>query len=273
MFIYSLNMFIFYLCRLIIILMPRYFIQLSYNGTAYHGWQVQDNTEKTVQHTLNIMLSMVLNEQIFVTGCGRTDTGVHAKDFYAHFDSAVDLLADGDKWMFRFNNMLPRDIAIKRILKVKPEANSRFDATSRTYEYRINKKKDPFAIDASWFVYGALDINAMNNASKILFEYTDFTSFAKSNTQSFTNNCIITEAEWKEEHEELIFTIRADRFLRNMVRAIVGTLVEVGKGKLSLEEFRNVIESRNRSNAGFSVPACGLYLTIVQYPENYFVLE
>jgi tRNA pseudouridine38-40 synthase len=250
--------------------MFRYFIRLSYNGTAYHGWQVQDNTEKTVQHVLNTMLSMLLNQTVFVTGCGRTDTGVHAKDFYGHFDAETDLMPDKDKWIFRFNNSLPKDVAVKEIIKVSNDANSRFDAVSRTYEYHINKKKDPFLIDSSWFVYGALDIKAMNNAAKILFEYTDFSSFAKSNTQSFTNNCKIYKAEWKVKEDNLVFTISADRFLRNMVRAIVGTLVEVGKGKLNIEDLRKVIESKNRSNAGFSVPAEGLYLTEVQYPKDYF---
>ncbi|MDF2436602.1 MAG: tRNA pseudouridine synthase [Bacteroidota bacterium] len=253
--------------------MSRYFIRLSYNGTAYHGWQVQDNTDKTVQHTLNIMLSMLLNEPVFVTGCGRTDTGVHAKDFYAHFDTSTDLLNDRDKWIFRFNNSLPQDIAIKEILKVKDEGNSRFDAVSRTYEYHITKKKDPFNVDGAWFVYGPLHVEEMNKAAKVLFEYTDFTSFAKSNTQSFTNNCKIYKAEWVVQNDMLVFTISADRFLRNMVRAIVGTLVDVGKGKLDVNGFQAIIESRNRSNAGFSVPAEGLYLTEVLYPDGYFLNE
>jgi tRNA pseudouridine38-40 synthase len=253
--------------------MSRYFIRLSYNGTAYHGWQVQDNTEKTVQQVLNSMLSMLLNHPVFITGCGRTDTGVHARDYYAHFDTDVDLLADRDKWVFRFNNSLPSDIAIKNIHKVKDDGSSRFDAVSRTYEYHITKKKDPFLVNASWFVYGALDVESMNIAAKALFDYTDFTSFAKSNTQSFTNNCKIYKAEWAVRGDVWVFTVSADRFLRNMVRAIVGTLVDVGKGKLSIEGFRAVIESKNRSNAGFSVPAEGLYLTEVVYPNGYFELN
>ncbi|MCW3102096.1 MAG: tRNA pseudouridine synthase [Bacteroidetes bacterium] len=250
--------------------MPRYFIQLSYNGTAYHGWQVQENTKLTVQETLNEMLSRLLNQAVSVTGCGRTDTGVHAKDFYAHFDADADLLSTKEKWIFRFNQALPADIAISAVYRVKDDANSRFDAVSRTYEYRISRKKDPFGIDAAWFLYGHLDMDAMNKAAALLFDHTDFSSFAKSNTQSFTNNCRIYKAEWNEEGDLLVFTISADRFLRNMVRAIVGTLAEVGKGKMSTEEFTAVIESRNRSNAGFSVPACGLYLARVAYPEGYF---
>jgi tRNA pseudouridine38-40 synthase len=250
--------------------MPRYFIQLSYNGTAYHGWQVQENTTLTVQETLNTMLSMLLNEPVSVTGCGRTDAGVHAADFYAHFDANADLPAAGGKWIYRFNQALPPDIAVSGIYKVRDDANSRFDAISRTYEYRISRKKDPFGINASWFLHGGLDVAAMNKAAALLFDHTDFTSFAKSNTQSFTNNCKIYKAEWKEEGGLLVFTISADRFLRNMVRAIVGTLTEAGKGKMSTEEFVKVIESKNRSNAGFSVPACGLYLTKVEYPADYF---
>lgn len=250
--------------------MPRYFIQLSYKGTAYHGWQVQDNTPLTVQEVLNKMLSRLINHEVFVTGCGRTDTGVHAKDFFAHFDTETDLIPDREKWVFRFNNALPDDIAIHRIIKVHEDANSRFDAVSRTYEYRINKKKDPFRIDQSWYLYGNLNVDAMNKAAALLFNYSDFSSFAKSNTQSFTNNCKIYKAEWKEEEDALVFTISADRFLRNMVRAIVGTLTEVGKGKMNMEEFVKVIESKDRANAGFSVPACGLYLTKVEYPADYF---
>jgi tRNA pseudouridine38-40 synthase len=250
--------------------MPRYFIQLSYNGTAYHGWQVQENTKLTVQEVLNEVISRLLNHEVFVTGCGRTDTGVHAKEFYAHFDSSLDLSENKSKWIFRFNNALPQDIAIHDIQQVKDEANSRFDAVSRTYEYHITKVKDPFRIEAAWYLYGSLNIDAMNNAASLLFNYTDFTSFSKSNTQNFTNNCKIYRAEWKVEGERLIFTITADRFLRNMVRAIVGTLTEVGKEKMSIEDFVKVIEAKNRSMAGFSVPACGLYLTSVKYPEDYF---
>ncbi|HEX8514915.1 MAG TPA: tRNA pseudouridine(38-40) synthase TruA [Bacteroidia bacterium] len=250
--------------------MPRYFIELSYNGTAYHGWQVQDNTPLTIQHELNTMLSRLLNTGVAVTGCGRTDTGVHARNFYAHFDADTDLISAKDKWLFRFNNSLPGDIAISNIFKVKDDGNSRFDAVSRTYEYLVTKKKDPFLIDGAWFVYGELDVEKMNKAAAMLFSHNDFSSFAKSNTQSFTNNCRIFKAEWREENEMLIFTVSADRFLRNMVRAIVGTLAEVGKGKLTLEQFNEVILSKNRSNAGFSVPACGLYLVRVEYPAEYF---
>lgn len=251
--------------------MQRYFIQLSYNGTAYHGWQIQENTVKTVQQTLNEMLSRLLNEPIMVTGCGRTDTGVHAKEFFAHFDSSIaDLKANEAKWIFKFNHALPADIAIQKILNVHEKANTRFDAIARTYQYIINKTKDPFQIDLACYLYGNYNIEEMNKAAQILFEHTDFSAFAKSNTQNFTNNCKIYKAEWKEEKDRIIFTISADRFLRNMVRAIVGTILDVGKGKMTLEEFKEVINSKVRSNAGLSVHPSGLYLTKVEYPKDYF---
>ena len=251
--------------------MQRYFIQLSYNGTAYHGWQIQINTFLTVQQVLNEMLSQLLNEPIITTGCGRTDAGVHATEFFAHFDSTKsDLQQNQDKWIFKFNHALPADIAIQRIIAVHEKANARFDAVSRTYQYIINRKKDPFQIDRACFLYGVFDLVEMKKATELLFDYIDFSAFAKSNTQNFTNNCKLYKAEWKEENELLIFTISADRFLRNMVRAIVGTLLDVGKGKMSVEEFRKVIETKARSNAGFSAHACGLYLTKVEYPSTLF---
>ena len=253
--------------------MQRYFIQLSYNGTAYHGWQVQENTSATVQQVLSEMLSKLLNEPVFATGCGRTDTGVHATDFYAHFDTSnAALMTEKEKWIFRFNAALPADISVQNIYAVKADANARFDAVARTYQYFISRKKDPFRIGRACFLYGALDVEAMNSAAAELFRHTDFTSFAKSNTQNFTNNCRVYEAEWREENGLLVFTVSADRFLRNMVRAIVGTLIDVGKGKMSREEFNAVIESRDRSNAGYSVPACGLYLVKVDYPAAYFTI-
>jgi tRNA pseudouridine38-40 synthase len=249
----------------------RYFIQLSYNGTAYHGWQIQENTFTTVQQVMNDMLSKLLNEPVFVTGCGRTDTGVHALEYFAHFDCTKNLMEDAPKWIFKFNHALPADIAIQQIIPVGEKANARFDAISRTYEYHIHYKKNPFLIDRSAYMYFELDVNKMNEAAATLFKYTDFSSFAKSNTQNFTNNCKIYKAEWEvRSHDRLVFTIAADRFLRNMVRAIVGTLINVGKGKITVEDFQTIIDKKNRSAAGLSVPACGLYLTNVIYPKNYF---
>jgi tRNA pseudouridine38-40 synthase len=251
--------------------LQRYFIQLSYNGTAYHGWQIQPNAFQTVQQVLNEMLSKLLNQPIFITGCGRTDTGVHATDYYAHFDATQhDLQENQERWIFKFNHALPADIAIHKIIAVAENANARFDAVARTYHYIINRKKDPFKIDTACFLYGALNLEEMNKATKLLFDYTDFSAFAKSNTQNLTNICKLYKAEWREEEDLLIFTISANRFLRNMVRAIVGTLLDVGKGKLSIDEFKEIIESKKRSKAGFSAHACGLYLIKVDYPKNYF---
>jgi tRNA pseudouridine38-40 synthase len=246
----------------------RFFIQLSYNGTAYHGWQVQENTFQTVQQVLNEMLSRLLNEPVFVTGCGRTDAGVHATEYFAHFDSSVDLMENKAKWIFKFNHALPADIAIHKVIPVNEKANSRFDAVARTYQYFITRKKDPFQIDKACFIYGELNVEEMNKAANVLFDYIDFSAFAKSNTQNHTNNCKIYKAEWRHENDMLVFTISADRFLRNMVRAIVGTLLEVGKGKMNIDGFRKVIESKTRSNAGLSAHACGLYLTKVEYPDG-----
>ncbi|MBL7883545.1 MAG: tRNA pseudouridine(38-40) synthase TruA [Bacteroidia bacterium] len=248
--------------------MQRYFIQLAYNGTAYHGWQIQENTPNTIQQVLNEKLSLILNELITVTGCGRTDTGVHAKDFYAHFDSEkIDIAENEFKWIHKLNSVLPNDIAAFKIFKVKNDANARFDAISRTYDYVNCTSKNPFLIDTAYFIKSEPDIEKMNNACKVLFEYIDFSCFSKSNTQTFTNNCKILEAHWKKENNLLVFTISADRFLRNMVRAIVGTLLEIGENKITIEELKEIIESKNRSNAGFSVPAGGLFLTKIQYPE------
>lgn len=251
--------------------MQRYFIQLSYNGTAYHGWQVQENTIQTVQQVLNEMLSRLLNESIGIMGCGRTDTGVHAREYFAHFDSnKVDLLIDKKRLLFKFNHALPADIVIHDIIAVSEKANARFDAVARTYQYIVCRKKNSFQVERAYFFYDDLNIDEMNKAAKVLFDYEDFSSFARSNTQTSTNICKLYKAEWKEEGEFLIFTISANRFLRNMVRAIVGTLLKVGKGKMTIDEFKKVIESKDRSNAGLSALACGLYLTKVEYPANYF---
>ena len=250
--------------------MPRYFIQLSYHGKHYHGWQVQANTGETIQQVLNEMLSRLLNESVSVYGCGRTDTGVHATEYYAHFDTSVNLLADEAHWVFKFNNALPADIAVQKILKVRENANARFDAVARTYKYLVNRSKDPFHVNSACYIYGELDMEEMNKAAAILFEYEDFTSFAKTGAQTGTNICKIYRAEWKEENGLLVFTISADRFLRNMVRAIVGTMLMVGKKKITVEKFRKTIEDRDRTKAGLSAHACGLYLVKVDYPANYF---
>jgi tRNA pseudouridine38-40 synthase len=243
----------------------RYFIEIAYNGTAYHGWQIQANAS-SVQEVLNKALSTICREKIETLGCGRTDTGVHARQLFAHFDlySKADL-AD-TRFLLSLNSLLPYDISVKNILEVKPDAHARFDASKRSYEYHIHFKKDPFKYNLSWLLRDVPNMELMNKAALILNEYTDFSCFSKSNTQTFTNNCIISRAEWVETSQGMIFHISADRFLRNMVRAIVGTLIRVGKGEIVPDDLRGIIESKDRSNAGESVPACGLYLTEVLYP-------
>ncbi len=252
--------------------MHRYFLQISYNGTAYHGWQQQENAT-TVQQVLNEKLSIILQKKINAVGAGRTDTGVHAEYFMVHFDVDKPIL-DFSLFLDKMNKLLPKDIAVFQLFKVHNEANTRFDALSRTYEYRITRKKNPFVTDLAWNYRVSLNIDLMNQAAKVLFEYQDFTSFSKTGTQVKTNNCKIYEAQWLEKDKNLlIFRIKADRFLRNMVRAIAGTLIDVGREKLSLADFRKIIESKNRSNAGLSVPAHGLFLTGIEYPEGLFKAE
>lgn len=247
--------------------MQRYFLKLSYNGTNYHGWQIQKNTPKTVQQIINDSLSTVLGEPIETVGCGRTDTGVHAKEFYAHFDSDKDNLHQDQRlWLHKFNTITPPDIAIQNIIPVAANNHARFDATARTYQYFIARLKDPFSIDKAYYLHGDIKVDLMQKAAQELLNYHDFSCFSKSNTQVNTNNCKITKAVWTEENGFLIFTITADRFLRNMVRAIVGTLLDIGKEKNSVSDLAKIINSKNRSDAGFSVPACGLYLTKVEYP-------
>ncbi|MDB5109528.1 MAG: tRNA pseudouridine(38-40) synthase TruA [Mucilaginibacter sp.] len=240
----------------------RFFIELAYDGTNYHGWQTQHNA-LSVQEVLNKCLSTVLRESIETLGCGRTDTGVHARQFFAHFDAAQFIVHEN--LLRSINSILPDDIAVKRIIPVSADAHARFDATLRSYEYHIHFEKNPFKTGYSWQVRDEPDKALMNLAAKIIMEYTDFSCFSKSNTQVKTNNCKITKAEWVQKDNAIVFQISADRFLRNMVRAIVGTLLMVGHKEISPEAIRNIIESKNRSNAGTSVPACGLYLTEVRY--------
>ena len=244
----------------------RYFIQISYKGTAYHGWQIQPNAH-SVQEVMEKTLSTLLRESIQVTGAGRTDTGVHASFFVAHFD-AYDPALDSPDFVYKLNGFLPNDIAVQKVWKVHSNAHARFDARSRTYRYVVVREKEPFSEETAFRFSGALDLEKMNRAAKILFEYNDFTSFSKLHTDVKTNHCQIMQAEWMEEGIRLVFTIRADRFLRNMVRAIVGTLLDTGRGKLGMEEFRKIIESKDRGLAGASAPAHGLFLTGIEYPED-----
>lgn len=241
----------------------RYFIELAYDGTNYHGWQAQPNAV-TVQEVLDHALSTVLRSPIETVGCGRTDTGVHATQFFAHFDGRP-LGISHQTLVNSLNGLLPPDIGIKRVIETHPEAHARFDATLRSYQYHVHFGKDPFNLNRSWGLRDRPDVALMNEAAQIIMTYTDFSCFSKSNTQTFTNNCKISRAEWVEHESGLVFHISADRFLRNMVRAIVGTLIEIGRKEMEPEAIRQVIESKNRSKAGTSVPACGLYLTEVKY--------
>lgn len=248
----------------------RYFIKLSYKGTKYHGWQIQPNSS-TIQEILNQDLSLILKEKIEVTGAGRTDTGVHARIYYAHFDSSVNDLNADRNLVFRINGKLPKDIAIQQILKVKPDAHSRFDALSRTYEYHITRIKDPFLTDFAYYLYGDLNFQDMREAASHLTNVSDFTSFSKVDTDVKTNICKVTRAVWTIDKDRMIFSITADRFLRDMVRAIVGTLLDIGFGKIGFDDFVEIIEKKNRSAAGNSVPAKGLFLTDIQYPPEVFL--
>ncbi len=246
----------------------RYFIKLDYNGSAFHGWQIQPNAI-TVQEWINNALSKILNEKINVVGCGRTDTGVHAHNFIAHFDSNKDKLHLENNLVYKLNRFVPKEIFIYKISKMNSEAHSRFDATSRTYKYYISKKKDPFLHMYTLLKKVKLDVEQMDEATKKLFNYTDFTSFSKVDTDTKTNNCKIMEAFWEDNEDQLIFTIKADRFLRNMVRAIVGTLLDIGKGKTSINDFCKIIETKDRSKAGSSAPAHALFFEDISYPYNF----
>lgn len=240
----------------------RYFIELSYQGKNYHGWQIQPDVI-TVQEKLNKAVSTIFQFNIEVVGAGRTDTGVHASQMFAHFD--LDKKLKGDI-PHKLNSVLPPDIVVHNVFAVANEKHARFDAISRSYEYKVWLGRNPFLLDFSWQIHSQnLNIDLMNDAASLLLEYTDFQTFSKVKTDVYTYNCDVTEAVWKQNGKELTFYISANRFLRNMVRAIVGTLVDVGLGKITKDEFRQIIESKSRSNAGLSVPAKGLFLTKIKY--------
>jgi tRNA pseudouridine38-40 synthase len=248
----------------------RYFIELACLGTKYCGWQVQPNAN-TVQAELDKALSTLLRVPVVTTGAGRTDTGVHASFFVAHFDSAQKNLNWDQKFLVSLNEILPKDIAVREIVAVIPDAHARFSALSRTYEYRLSRFKDPFSIDSSWLYKGNLNVEDMKIASSKLLDYTDFTSFSKLGSDVKTNNCKIFFALWESQQTQLVFTIRADRFLRNMVRAIVGTLIDVGRGKITVQDFEKIIDAKDRSLAGTSAPPEGLLLTNIEYPVSIFL--
>ena len=247
----------------------RYFIELSYLGKAYCGWQRQPDMP-TVQQQLEGALSKLAGEAVEVVGAGRTDTGVNASFYVAHVDLSSEL-QDLDQFCYKLNRILPRDIAVERLRRVKPEAHARFDALEREYRYLISPRKNPFTVDLEWYYQVPLDLAKMNRAAESLLEVEDFTSFAKLNSNNHTNICHLTWARWEQlEGGVLCFTIRSDRFLRNMVRAIVGTLVDVGRGRYTVEEFREIVTSRDLQRSSAGAPAQGLYLSSVKYDESIY---
>jgi len=247
--------------------MQRYFLELAYNGTLYHGWQLQQNAP-SVQSMLETAIKTLTGKNIKTTGAGRTDSGVHARFFVAHFDSDHPLFLETAHFLHRINCLLPEDIVVHQIYPVLPDAHARFSALTRTYEYAISRVKDPFHKDVSWYYARTLNVVAMNIASGFLTEFVDYTSFSKLHTDVKTNNCKVQFARWTENPGMLIFSIQADRFLRNMVRALVGTMIDVGLQKISPEDFKAIVEGKNRNLAGFSAPARGLSLTAITYPPH-----
>jgi len=244
----------------------RYLLRLAYNGSEFHGWQIQPNAI-SVQESIENCLSKIFGTKVNVLGCGRTDTGVHASDFYAHFD-VEEVKYDNPKLLYKLNSMLPRSIAIKELYPVHEDFHARFSATARKYKYHISKNKNPFQVNQTWCFYKDLDITAMQEAGALLLRYTDFTSFAKLHTDVKTNICDVMEFEVIDSEAELIIHIKANRFLRNMVRAIVGTIIEVGLGKISVTDFKGIIEAEDRKAAAFSAPASGLFLSYIEYPTT-----
>lgn len=246
----------------------RYFLTLAYNGSSFHGWQRQHNAT-SVQQVLEEALTTLLRTPIVIVGAGRTDTGVHAKEMMAHFDA--DISTELEKNLpYLLNRYLNEEIVIHRLERVKADAHARFDATARTYEYHLGFQKNPFKQQLQYYFHQPLSVDDMNKAAQILLTYKDFEAFAKTHSDVKTFLCDITHAHWETKTDGAIFTITANRFLRNMVRAIVGTLLEIGTGKIEVADMHKIIQSKNRGEAGFSVPASGLFLTEIQYPQNIY---
>lgn len=244
----------------------RYFLEFSYRGTAYNGWQKQNNA-LGIQQVLEEALAKILRMPVEMTGSSRTDAGVHAEQQFAHFDLPA-ALPDPDLVIYKLNGLIPADIAVLSLIEVPDDINSRFAATHRKYEYRITKRKNPFLTGLAYKLTTDLDVTRMNKAAELLLIHRDFESFSKIHTNVNNFRCTITEAVWVETADMLVFHIKANRFLRGMVRALVGTLLEVGRGKKTIADFEQVILSRNRKNAGAQAPAEGLFLVEVGYPES-----
>lgn len=248
----------------------RYFIEIAYSGKNYFGWQRQPK-QISVQQVLEDSLSTLLRQEIQIAGAGRTDTGVHAKQLFAHFDTYK--IEDKENFIFRLNSFLPKDISVNNIFEVKDDAHARFDALEREYEYRIVIGKDPFSQDFAYQIYNKPNVEAMNEAANLLLDHKDFQCFSRSKTDVKTYYCKVVKAGWEEKENILVFTITADRFLRNMVRAIVGTLLDIGFGKITLDDFKEVLKSKNREKAGASAPPQGLCLIKIVYPESLFITD
>lgn len=247
--------------------MTRYFLELSYKGSAYNGWQIQQNA-LSVQEIIQKALSTLLKESVLIVGAGRTDTGVHASFYIAHFDTESQNDIENISFCYHLNAILPKDIAVYKIYRVNESMHARFSAIEREYKYYITTKKDPFSFDKAYTCIQDLDLDSMQKSADILLEYSDFTSFAKLHTDTKTNICKITHAGFEKENNMIIFTIRADRFLRNMVRAIIGTLLEVGKGNIGIDDFRLIIEKKDRCAAKSSAQSQGLFLTNITYKNS-----
>ena len=243
--------------------MLRYFLELSFKGTKFSGWQIQDNAN-SVQAEINKALTVLCGTPTECTGCGRTDTGVHALQFFTHFD--ISEMKDAQQFLFQLNSILPFDIVIHQLHLVHDDAHARYDARARTYQYFIHQNKNPFINEYSWHRCYDFDLMKMNEACQLLFSHEDFSCFSKSNHQQKTNLCNITEAKWVRQNDLIIFTITSNRFLRGMVRAIVGTILQVGTNKMRMDEINNVLKTGDRKEAGASVPAHGLFLTKIDYP-------
>ena len=246
--------------------MPRYFLEVSYKGTQYSGSQIQKNAN-SIQAEIEKAFVVLQKEEVTLTGSSRTDAGVHALQNFFHFDYNGKI---NQHFTYKMNAILPDDIAIKKIIPVHETANCRFDAVSREYKYFVYQDKNPFLKDNAYYYPYKLNLDLLNKGALILKEYEDFASFSKRNTQSKTSICDILETEWKIESNSLIYYVKANRFLRGMVRALVGTLLLVGREKISIKEFRKIIESKDCSKANFASPAHGLFLVFVNFPENYF---
>ena len=247
--------------------MSRYFLEVSYKGTAYSGFQSQQNTGKTIQAEVEKAFAVLQREEVVMTGSSRTDAGVHAMQNYFHFDYEGEI---HPQFIYKVNAILPDDIVIRKLFPVGTDSHCRFDALSREYRYYIYRRKDPFLQDRAFYFPYRLEMERMQEAAAVVKEYTDFTSFSKRNTQVKTFECMIMESEWEVGEESLIYHVKANRFLRGMVRGLVGTMLQVGRGKITLQELRQIVEAKDCTKADFAVPGHGLFLRKVEYPEHYF---